>query len=155
VPEAVVGCALVWILEDLVGLVDLLETGLAIAVAGIAIRMPLHRELAKRRLQHALVGVTVDLEHVVVAAFSHPGGPPRHFLRGIIVRACLFAHEGTENMHPRVWPRGCCDRSKAHMASAALGLGRLLVLLVVVDLGEFRVDDVLLLGGAIAAASIA
>src|SRR5262245_66013140 len=38
------------------------------------------------------------------------------------------------------------------MAKAALTLGRLFVLLVVVDLGEFRVDDVLVLAaGAIAA----
>src|SRR6202008_1707006 len=49
--EAVIGCALVRVLEDFVGLVDLLETSLAALVAGIAIGMPFHRELAERRLQ--------------------------------------------------------------------------------------------------------
>ena len=53
VAEAVVGGALVWVLEDLVGLVDLLEAMLAVLVAGIAIGMPLHGQLAERGLQLA------------------------------------------------------------------------------------------------------
>ena len=48
VAETVVGCALVGVLEDLVGLVDLLEAVLGPVVTGIAIRVTLHRLLAKR-----------------------------------------------------------------------------------------------------------
>src|SRR5581483_3890799 len=50
VAEAVIGGALLAVLEDLVGFVDFLETDFAFGVAGIAVRMPLHRELAKGRL---------------------------------------------------------------------------------------------------------
>src|SRR5262249_46132494 len=45
VAEAVIGRALVGILEDLVGLVDLFEADFAALVAGVAIGVPLHREL--------------------------------------------------------------------------------------------------------------
>ena len=50
VAEAVIGCALVGILEDLVGLVDFLEPVLGILVAGMTIRMVLHRRLRKAAL---------------------------------------------------------------------------------------------------------
>src|SRR5262249_61714530 len=55
VAEAVIGRALVGILEDLVGLVDLFEADFAALVAGIAIGVPLHRELAEGGLQFTLV----------------------------------------------------------------------------------------------------
>ena len=45
--ETVVGRALVGVLENLVGLIDLLEAMLGLIVAGIAIRMALHRLLAE------------------------------------------------------------------------------------------------------------
>jgi hypothetical protein len=45
-PEAVIGGALVGVLEDVVGLVELLELVLAVLVAGIAVGMLLHGELA-------------------------------------------------------------------------------------------------------------
>ena len=44
---AVIGRALVGVLQDLVGLVDFLEAVLGIVVARIAIRMRLHRQLAE------------------------------------------------------------------------------------------------------------
>src|SRR5262249_12710169 len=55
VAEAVIGRALVGILEDLVGLVDLFEADFATLVAGIAIGVPLHRELAEGGLQFTVV----------------------------------------------------------------------------------------------------
>ena len=77
VAEAVIGGALVAVLEDLVGLVDFLEAVLAVLVAGIAVGMPLHRELAEGGLELAVVGGALDLEHLVVAALGHPRVPPR------------------------------------------------------------------------------
>ena len=56
VAVAVIGGALVAVLEDLVGLVDFLEFVLAVLVAGIAVGMPFHRELAEGGLQVAVVG---------------------------------------------------------------------------------------------------
>ena len=47
VAETVIGRALVGILQDLVGLVDFLEAVFGVGIAGIAIRMALHRVLAK------------------------------------------------------------------------------------------------------------
>ena len=48
---AVVGGALVAVLEDVIGLVDFFEPVLAVFVAGIAVGMVLHRELAESSLQ--------------------------------------------------------------------------------------------------------
>ena len=45
--ETVIGGALVRVLEDLVGLVDFLEAMLGVLIAGIAVRMTLHRQLAE------------------------------------------------------------------------------------------------------------
>ena len=52
--EAVIGARVVGVLEDVVGLVDFLEPVLAFLVAGIAVGMPLHRELAEGGLQSRL-----------------------------------------------------------------------------------------------------
>ena len=61
VAEAVIGCALLRILQGLVGLADLLELLLGFMVAGILVRMEFQRQLAIRllylvrrgRLRHA------------------------------------------------------------------------------------------------------
>ena len=45
VPETVVGGALLLVLQDVVGLVDLLELRLGLLVAGVAVRVVLHRGL--------------------------------------------------------------------------------------------------------------
>ena len=60
VAEAVIGRALVGVLQDLVGLVDFLEAMLGVVVAGIAIRMPLHRQLAKRGFDVAVARGALD-----------------------------------------------------------------------------------------------
>src|SRR5262249_53369377 len=46
---------------------------------------------------------------------------------------------------PRVWPQGVGCNRKRHGKGSLPRLGRLFVFLVVVDLGEFRVDHVLVL----------
>ena len=53
--ETVIGGALVAVLEHVIGFVDFLEFVLAILVAGIAVGMPLHRELAIGGFQFAVV----------------------------------------------------------------------------------------------------
>src|SRR5262245_39602826 len=62
-----------------------------------------------------------------------------------------------QKIHPRDWPRGCgLESTAASQATAQPASGRLFVLLVVVDLGELRVDDVLVLAaGTLAAGSAA
>jgi len=70
--EAIIGGALVAVLEHVIGFVDLLEFVLA-GVAGIAVGMILHGELAKRGLQLRIVGAALDLQNLVVAALAHSG----------------------------------------------------------------------------------
>src|SRR5262249_13819555 len=53
---------------------------------------------------------------------------------------------------PRVWPQGVGCNRKRHGKGSLPRLGRLFVLLVVVDLGEFRVDHVLVLAAGTGAA---
>ena len=52
--EAVIGGALLAVLQDVVGLVDFLEAVLAVLVAGIAVGVILHGELAERGLELGL-----------------------------------------------------------------------------------------------------
>ncbi len=78
VTEAVVGSALLLVLQDVVGLVDLLEMVLAILVAGIAIGVPFHRELAVRRLHFGVARGALYAENFVVVALRHQiGAPPQ------------------------------------------------------------------------------
>src|SRR6516162_1597006 len=88
--EAVIGSALFRILEDLVGLVDFLEAMLAAGIAGIAVRMPLHRELAERRFELAVGGTALDFEDFVIAALGHARIHPRQF--GSIIARYAVAH---------------------------------------------------------------
>ena len=87
VAEAVIGGALVGVLEDLVGLVDFLEAMLAALVARIAIGMPLHGELAERGLELRIVGGALDPEDFVVAALGHAPASP-HFTAAASRTAC-------------------------------------------------------------------
>jgi hypothetical protein len=76
VAVAIVGRALVRILEDLVGLVELLELVLAILVARIAVGMMLHRELAKRGLDLRVVRRAFNAEGLVKIALRHLSALP-------------------------------------------------------------------------------
>ena len=94
--EAIIGGALVAVLEHLVGLVDFLELDLALRIAGIFVRMPLHRELAEGRLQLRIVGGAVDFKGFVIAALGgHPSNPPEfhsevRMERCSLVKRCSF-----------------------------------------------------------------
>src|SRR5271168_82914 len=68
--KPVIGGALVAVLENLVGLVDFLETNFAGGIARILVRMPFHRQLAERRLELGIVRGPLDFESFVVAALG-------------------------------------------------------------------------------------
>ena len=75
--EPVIGGALVAVLENLVGLVDFLETDFAGGIARILVRMPFHRKLAKGRLEFGFVRVSFDFKGLVITALGgHPSNPP-------------------------------------------------------------------------------
>src|SRR5262249_44566261 len=74
VTEPVISGTLLLVLQDIVGLVDFLETMLAILVAGIAIGVMLHRKLAKRGLHVRFARAALDPEHFVIISL----GPYRH-----------------------------------------------------------------------------
>src|SRR5262250_203391 len=151
--KAVISSALVRILEDFVGFVDLFEANFRTLIARIAVGMPLHRELAKGGFQFSFVRRALDPQNVVIAALRHACVHPRHFCRGIIAESYPVSHGASKNMHPEGFgPRGPnCNRNG--MAGASPTSSRLFVLLVVVDLGELRIDDILSLAGAIPAGS--
>src|SRR5690349_22374157 len=88
VAEAVVSGALVRILEDFISLVDLLEADFATLVAGIAIGMPLHRELAEGGFQCTFVRGALDPQDVVVATLGHARVHLCHICRGVIAESC-------------------------------------------------------------------
>ena len=73
VTEAVIGGALVAVLEDVIGLVDLFEFVLAFGVARIAIRMMLHGELAERGLELGVAAGARYAQNFVVVALGHAG----------------------------------------------------------------------------------
>ena len=100
VTVTVIGRALVAILEDLVGLVDLLEAELAAGIARIAVGMPLHRELAERGLELTVVHGPLDLQHFVVAAFGHTRSHPHPACGSLASRIYPFAHRTSKKFTP-------------------------------------------------------
>jgi hypothetical protein len=69
--EAVIRRALVAVLQDVIGLADFLELVFGGLVARIAVRMPLHRELAIRRLDLGIGRGARDAECFIVAGLGH------------------------------------------------------------------------------------
>ena len=67
--EAVIGCPLLRVLQHLVGFVDFLELVLAGVIAGVAIRMELHGELAERGLELLFVGALLHAQRFVEISF--------------------------------------------------------------------------------------
>ena len=67
---AVIGSALVVVLQDVIGLVDFLELDLGGVVAGIFVRMEFHRHLAIGGLQHVAIGATLDFQGLVITALG-------------------------------------------------------------------------------------
>src|SRR4029079_10767603 len=147
-----------------------LEADLGGLVSGIAIGVPLHRQLAGGGFQLGLTGGAFDLKNLVVAALGHARIPPRLFRRGVVARSYLVTHGASKQIGaskqmalrnrwrfetdapPAVTPGVLVAIDCRHRDRIAAS-GRFLVLLVVVDFGEFRVDHVLVLAGAIAAGS--
>src|SRR5262249_37324176 len=70
VAEAIISSALVGILENFVGLVDLFEALLTGGITSVAIGMPLHRELAEGGLDVGVASGALDLEDLVVTALG-------------------------------------------------------------------------------------
>jgi len=68
---AIIGRPLLRVLEDVIGLVQLLELGLALPVALVAVGAPLHCELAIGLLERVLAGVARDAEDLVVVTLRH------------------------------------------------------------------------------------
>src|SRR5262249_23756758 len=75
--EAIIGGALVAVLEDVIGFVELLEAVLALLVTRIAVRMVLHGQLAEGRLDLHLAGGARHAQDFVVIAFRHVSASPR------------------------------------------------------------------------------
>jgi ABC-type branched-subunit amino acid transport system ATPase component len=71
VAEAVVGGALLLVLEDVVGFADFLELRFRLGVAGVAVRVVLHGELAVRLLEVVGAGVAGGAQCAVVVGLGH------------------------------------------------------------------------------------
>ena len=71
VAEAIIGGALLLVPEDIVGLAEVLEAMFRRRIAGVAIRMELHRQLAIGGLQIRVAGGARDTEGFVVVLFGH------------------------------------------------------------------------------------
>src|SRR6202162_1030136 len=69
--ETIIGGALVAVLEHVIGLVDLLEAVLGLLVAGVAVRVAFHRELAERGLEFRFAGSAPHAKDFVVIPFGH------------------------------------------------------------------------------------
>src|SRR5258707_29230 len=101
---------------------------------------PYAAKRAEGGLQFAVARRALDLENLVVAALGHARVHPRHFRRSV-VKSDPVTHDASKKMHPRGFgPRGLVAIENGMAKAASPRLGRLFVLLVVVDLGEFRVD---------------
>ena len=70
-PEAVVCRALLLVLENLVGFVDLLELDLGRRIIRVAVGVVLHRQLAIGLLDGGPVRIPVDAEHVIEVGIGH------------------------------------------------------------------------------------
>ena len=76
VAEAVIGGALLRVLEAFIRLADRLEFGFVVLAPVILVRVIFHRELAVRRLQSRVVDGAFDLQQLVIIGFGTHLGPP-------------------------------------------------------------------------------
>ena len=74
---AVVGGALLAVGEVLIGLVELFEASFGLLVAGVAVRMALHRRLAEGRFQVRFAGGAGDPKDFVEIALGHGSSNPK------------------------------------------------------------------------------
>ena len=139
--EAVIGGALLIVLQDVIGFVDFLEFDFGGVVAGIAVGMKFHRQLAIGRLE------LVDRRALLAA-------------QDFVITALAHGRLSNYEIRPPDLKRGTSHASSRHPRSGS-GLGRAL-LLVVVDFRELGVDDIVVglglaraVGGGVAAAASA
>src|ERR1051325_3510692 len=76
VTEAVVGGALLRILEAFIGLAQSLELRLRLGAAAVSVGMALHRQLAIGRLDRRRIGGPLDLQQLVIIGLNHDGPDP-------------------------------------------------------------------------------
>ena len=76
VPEALIGGALVGVLQNLIGLAKFLEFVFGRVVAGVAIGMAFHRQLAIGDFQILGCAAVRDPEDLVIIALTHQARPP-------------------------------------------------------------------------------
>src|SRR5262249_52431205 len=98
VAEAIVSRTLLVVLQDVIGFVDFLELDLGGVVAGVAVGMAFHRQLAVAGLQLGGGGALLAAECLVVAALAHGETITHASLKkepGAATRRALF-----------VWPGG-------------------------------------------------
>src|SRR5205085_3953342 len=130
--KAVIGGALLSVLQDVVGFADFLETRPTAVVVGIAVGMKFLRELAIGALDLLDRGVLPATQNVVVAALVH-GGRQKSEIRILKSEGKGFIQSG--------------PYSGFRLPSSELRLGSALFLFV--DFGDLGVADVLVvLGGA-------
>src|SRR5258706_1608058 len=75
-PEAFIGGTLVRVLQDLIGFADFLELVLCRMIAGIAIGMAFHRQLAIGAFQFLGCAAVRDPEDLVIITLTHTTRPP-------------------------------------------------------------------------------
>ncbi len=97
VPKAIIGCAFLFVLKDVVGFVDLLELLLAALIAGIAVRVPLHGELAVGGLDLFVAAAARNAQDFVVIALRHGF---RFALRRSPALGCAFCDRKGEAFCP-------------------------------------------------------
>src|SRR6185437_14799463 len=137
VAKTIIGGTLVAVLEDVVGLVDFLESMLAVAVARIAVRVMLHRKLAKCSLELDLGAAAANAQDLVVVALGHPDcALVHHAETGVLDSATAGP---CKHAPPDECP-GVTSRMDSLRMARALQSGGFL--LVVVDLSELRVNHV-------------
>src|SRR5206468_7209262 len=71
VSEAVVGRALLIVLQDVIGFADFLEPNLGGGIAVVAVGMMFFRKLAIRTFDRLRRGVTFDAQNFVIATLVH------------------------------------------------------------------------------------
>jgi hypothetical protein len=86
--EAVIGGALVAVLEHFIGFVEFAEFMLAFGVARIAIGMMLHRQLAECTLELDLGAGARDAQNFVIVALGHRSFPAE-ILKNLVLKSAL------------------------------------------------------------------
>ena len=97
--KAIVFRAIFGIRQDLVGLGDLLETGLGRFVSWIQVRVVLACKLPEGLADVLVVGIPLDAENVVIVASSDGALPPGRVRCVIAANAILLLDSGAVNIN--------------------------------------------------------